>query len=433
MVTSTGADLKTMVREFVQWPAGYVRGAVAALRGDGRGWVLLSVAVGWLLVLGLRFAVPTLLPGIKVEFGIDNATAGAAITLIWGSYGLMQFPAGVLVDHVGERRLLAGSLLAAGASMVGFALAPVFSLFLVVCALFGIGTGLYGPARSIVISNTYPENDGAAFGATLAAGSIGAATFPLVVALVATRLGWRSSLWLLVPSCLLGAGLLWWAVPATGSNTDVSEPERAGPAATVKQVTAVLRRRTVLVMLGAVTLMLFVMQGLTAFLPTYLVERGFEPGTAAGMYTLLFVSGALFQSVAGTAADRFGDRQVLTITGGVSVLPLIALPFVDDLLPLVFISSLLGVRLGVMPVSNAYMVRELPTEIQGTAWGLIRTVFFAFGATGSVAVGVLADYGLFDESFLALAALTAIATALYRLLPSDATSRYTASEPVGRQ
>ena len=90
-------------------------------------------------------------------------------------------------------------------------------------------------------------------------------------------------------------------------------------------------------------------------------------------------------------------------------------------LVLVALVVLLGIRLAIAPVTNAYVVAVLPDDVQGTAWGLLRTGFFLIGATGSTFVGALADIDLFDEAFLALGAITAVAVALYAVLPPRAT------------
>lgn len=405
-----------MVPNLFRRATGFVRTTSTALRSDGRGWILISVAMGWLLVLGLRFAIPTLLPQIKAEFTISDTAAGIAITLIWGTYGLMQFPAGILVDRFGSRRLLTGSLLATCLSMVSFAIAPVFGLFLVACVLFGVSTGFFGPPRSIVLSNTYTKHDGTAFGATLAAGSIGAALIPLAIGVAVTQVEWRTIFWLLAPLGGVLAIGMWRFIP----EFDRTEgPIDGTTIETVRKIIGVLRRPIVVIMFIATALMLFVLQGLTAFLPTYFIEmKDLSQGTAAGLYSLLFVCGAVFQSTAGTAADRFGDKRVLVFIAGVSVIPLVALPFTDGFLPLALLTALLGIRLAVMPVSNAYIVRMLPAEIQGTVWGLIRSLFFGLGAFGSVFVGTFADANLFDEAFLILAGFTAVGTLLYLLLPS---------------
>ncbi|MFB6371951.1 MAG: hypothetical protein ABEN55_02265, partial [Bradymonadaceae bacterium] len=73
--------------------------------------------------------------------------------------------------------------------VVAFSLTPVFALFLLACAVFGLGTGLFGPPRATVLTRAYPENDGAAFGLVLAAGSIGAAALPVAASLLVDYIG----------------------------------------------------------------------------------------------------------------------------------------------------------------------------------------------------------------------------------------------------
>ncbi|MDY6818707.1 MAG: MFS transporter [Halobacteriales archaeon] len=409
----------------------HVSRTVASLRGEGRGWLLVVVALGWFIVLGMRFALPALLPQIKADFGIDNATAGLAVTLIWITYAGMQFPAGVIVDRVGERWLMVTSMALAAVSVLLFSLLSTFVIFLAVCVLFGLGTGLYGPPRATVISNTFLENDGTAFGLVLATGSIGAAALPVLASQITVHLGWRAAFGLSAPIFLLiGLGLWRWVprqtatVGTDGSGTENGVEDGDGDEddrtvlADAGAVRDAMMRRSVIVAMGAVMLMLFTFQGLTAFFPTYLVEtKGIQQSTAATLFGVLFICGALFQSIAGTIADRIGYARTLLIIAGVSVIPMTLLPLVDGVVSLAAIAVVLGVRLAIGPVSNAYILRILPPEVQGSTWGLIRTVFFTVGSTGSIVVGALADRALFDEAFLLLAGLTAVAAVFYWFLP----------------
>jgi MFS family permease len=384
------------------------------LRGGGRGWTLVAVALGWLLVLGLRFLLPALLPQIKAEFDLDNATAGLAVTVIWATYGLAQFPAGILVDRVGERRLLAGSLGLGAASLVVLWGAPVFLAFLAGCTVYGAGTGLFGPARGTVLARTFRDRQGAAFGVTLAAGSIGSAAFPFLSGLLVSSLGWRATVLLALPFLLLTSVLLWRFVP----ERDAAESRTLSLSQYRTDLLPAVRDPTVLVSVAGVTLMLFTFQGLTAFLPTYLIEqKGLTQQAASALFAALFLAGAGFQILGGSAADRFGDRAVLTALSAAGVLTLVAVPLAPGLPSLAVAVLLLGSRMAIIPVSNAYIIRVLPDTVQGTAWGFVRTVFFLVGATGSMFVGTLADAGLFDESFYALAALTAVAAAFFLRLP----------------
>jgi len=112
------------------------------------------------------------------------------------------------------------------------------------------------------------------------------------------------------------------------------------------------------------------------------------------------------------------DGTALGVTFAAGNVGSVVLPFVDGLAVLTVLSVLLGLRAGVGPLNNAYLVAVLPDEVEGVSYGLLRTVYLGIGATGSVAVGAFADADLFDEAFLVLGGLTAVVFGLYVLLPS---------------
>lgn len=396
----------------------FPRDTVGALRGDGRGWVLLTVAVGWLFTLGLRFLVPTLLPQVKSTFHLDNAAAGLAVTIIWGCYALMQFPAGLLTDRIGERTVLAASLAGSAASLALLAAAPLFVVFLLGAAAFGVGSGLYGPARGMSLSKAFPANDGAAFGITLAAGSLGSAVIPLVGGTAVGILGWRLLVGGTVPAFLVVAVLAWVTLPDPIDSAPRTDGGSAGASPSLRAVFRSLPRalgdRNVLLASVAFTFYLFAFQGLTAFLPTYLVtHEGIGQSLAGLIFSLLFVGGTICQVAVGTASDRYGARPVLVGVAVVAVVTLLAVPAVDGRLAWGVLVFLLGTRLALAPVTNSYIVARLPTDVQGAAWGFLRTCLFLVGSTGSVFVGAMADAGRFDAAFLALGGVTAVAVVCY--------------------
>jgi predicted MFS family arabinose efflux permease len=337
---------------------------------------------------------------------------------LWVAYALTQFPAGALVDRLGERRLLAASTVVATLGLFGYAVSPTFGVFLVATALFGFGSGLYGPPRGTVLSRTFPDRDGLAFGTVLAAGSLGAALLPVVATVLADGAGWRLAIGVTIPGFLVATVALWRVVPSVGQPVQTD-----GGSVAVRSVVGDLRRavasRRVLLAAGGAALMLFVFQGLTAFYTTYLVDvKNLTEGTAGALFGLLFVSGAAWQSLGGGLADRHGHGPVLAAVALSGVVPLVALPLVSGLFPLALIAVFLGVRLSMGPITNAYIVSLLPTDVRGTAWGLLRTSFFTIGAFGSTAVGAMADRSLFAEAFFVLAVLSALAGGIYLFLPS---------------
>jgi MFS family permease len=392
-----------------------VRVAVGRLR-RGHGWTLVVVAAGWLLVHGFRVALPALLPGIKAEFAVGNATAGFALTVLWFAYAGMQFPGGVVADRVGERRLLIGGVALGTCCLALFYLAPAFAVFLLACGAFGVGAGLFGTPRDMLLSRTFPETVNTAYTVTFAAGSLGAAALPFVVTALASRFGWRAAVLGLLPLFAVVLFGLWRVVPSTGRAVD---GDGLSARETVARTAAALADRTVLLASAGMVLFIFTYQSILSFLPTYLIEvKGLDQGFAAALFGLLFVFAAVVQPVAGTLADRYGERSTVLVLVVLSTVTLVALPFVEAGLALTLLVPVLGIRIAIGPLTSAYVVRELPEAVQGSGWGLLRTVFFGVGSTGSTVVGVFADAGLFDAAFLLLSALTGLIVVFWLLLPS---------------
>lgn len=370
----------------------------------------------------MRYVLPALLPQVKAAFAIDNATAGLAISAIWAGYAVMQFPAGVLADHLDERTVLSLSLALAALSLGAISVAPLFGVFLGACGLFGLVTGLFGTTRGIALSNFFAPSPERAFGVALAAGSIGSAALPFLASLLVDDLGWRVVVGLSLP-VFLGMAVGTWLLLPAARRTDGPEEPGISTSTVAGALGTAARDRRIIISVFALTLMLFTFQALTAFLPTYLIqEKAVSQQLAGGLFALLFVAGAGFQLVGGGAASRFGPRQVLVAVSVVGIVALGILPWVGGVVPLAVVMVVLASRLAVAPIANAYILGVLPDEATGTTWGLMRTIFFLLSSTGSAVVGALSDFGFFDEAFYLLAGLTAVAAVLFVLLP-DATTR----------
>ena len=387
--------------------------AVAPLRGDGRGWALVAIALGWLLILGTRITIPVLLPGIKDTFAINNATAGFVITVVWGVYGLSQFPAGIVTGRVGDRTMLIVSLAVMTVSIGALGVASSFSLFLVTAALVGVGNGLFGPTRGTLLSSIYPENASTAIGVTLAVGSLGAAGLPILAGALVNRVGWRLTIAGATPLLLATTVLAWRVVPLTTSGDRSVSSLRH-----LVDTVSVVGRRPVALGVGAKTVRVFVFQGLTAFLPTYLITtKGVTSLTASALLSLLFVSGAVTQAVGGRAVARFNYRRVLVTLAVGSAVPMLALPFVSSTAVVAVVVVLIGVQLGIAPVTNTYIIDALPDDARNGAWGFLRTTYFLLASTGSVFVGMLADAGRFDDAFWMLGGLLFVVALIFVFLP----------------
>lgn len=381
---------------------------------DGRVGVLVAVGFGWFLVLGIRLVVPALFPSIKAEFVFSNTIAGSIYTVLLGVAALLQFPGGVIADRVGGRSVLALGFGAGIAGLTLLAFAPVAWVFVLGIVLFGVGTGLYGTPRVTVLSAVYPERDGTAIGICSAAGNVGTTVLPVVAAVVTAAVGWRYGFGFALPLLVVGLALIWRFVPSDAGRT-------AGGSSPREEATHILHGlndRGVLLASTIMMVMFFAYQGLTAFLPTYLVTmKALSEQTAATLFGVFFAGGVVFQVLGGNLGDKFGHRRMLVVLLLASAVPLSVLPFVSGLVPLVVVVLSMSVVLGFWPIAFSYTIRALPDEVQASGLGLLRTVYLLVGAFGSTAVGVLADADLFDGAFFLLSGLALLSAGLGALLP----------------
>jgi MFS family permease len=158
---------------------------------------------------------------------------------------------------------------------------------------------------------------------------------------------------------------------------------------------------------------MFIYQSVTGFLPTYLVAtKDVSTTFAAVLYGLFFASAIVFQFFSGILSDRAGQRVGLAVFIGISVPAFILVSMVTSPIGLILAVLLLGSVLGGFPPGHAYAMRSLPSNIQGSGYGLLRTVYIALGAGGPVVIGLFADHGMFDEAFVLLALVAFIASSI---------------------
>ncbi|MFB6170145.1 MAG: nitrate/nitrite transporter [Haloarculaceae archaeon] len=393
--------------------AGSLRTTTRALLSDGDGWILLTVSMGWFLVLGARLVIPALLAPISAEFGLDLAGAGSIYSLLLFVAALLQFPSGILCDRLGGGRvMLAGFLLTFG-GVVLMAVAPALVAFVLGVVLFGLGTGTFGTPRVTVLAETYDEHEGTALGVLSGFGNAGTSILPVVAGALAVTVGWRAGFGVLVPLFLLTALGIYVFVPAgeaRGEGTAVRD--------TLRDVLAAARARDVVLITAVMTTMFFNYQGLTGMLVAYLMQaKGLSQTTASTLLGVFFVGGIGFQLVAGNLGDRIGADRALAGVAAASALTIAALTFVSGLPLLTAVVLLMSVQLGVWPLAFSYATSALPADVRAGGLGLLRTVYLVLAAPASALVGAMGDAGMFDTAFLVLAGIAAVATLVCLALP----------------
>lgn len=380
---------------------------VSVIVSETKGQVLLAISAGWFLSLGVRMIYPVLLPYFREAYSLDLRLAGLLLTVLWGGYAIGQLPGGVLTDWLGERIVLSLSTMVSAVMLVFVVTAGFPIVLFVTTGLFGLATALYGVARFTAISEVFPNRDGIAIGITLAAGNLGNVVLPASGGAIAAVFAWYYGLGFTIPLFVIVAVGLWSVVPKT--SVKETNSGQTNIRIIVLAVLHELRRPPIIIVTVILILSFSIWQSFTGFYPTYLIEvKGFSPSVATGIFSLYFALGIVIQPLAGAAYDRFGIRRTLPVFLGGAAMALIALPVTTGLIPVLGLTVFLAGMMSNIAVTMPFLTDELPSEIQGTGLGVLRTGYMMIGAISPTLFGSLADVGLFDEAFWLLAVLVGL-------------------------
>ncbi len=388
------------------------------LCADGRGWVLCMVSLGWFLSMGVRLIYPVILPQLVAEYQITYGTAGLSLSLLWVSYAAVNTPAGMLADYFGERLLLVVSMVLSLLGIIAVIASQTFLQFLLSTIVLGAGTGLFGTTGTTVLTDVYTRHDTTAISLSQIAGSLGSIVLPVIAGLLAVALGWRVGLAYAAPGFVIVCLGLWLSLPARTS--PVVDSVNQHPGDILRNIQDTFSNRALLLVVGGLTAVGVVYQGITGFLPMYLIDiKGFTQQEATLFFGVLFVAMIVGKIVSGPLANRLGNRATLIGYSAVSLPGFVLLPVVDSTILILVSVWFTGLILGYTPVATTYALELIPGDVQGSVFGIIRTTFLGTGALAPPVIGYLADVGLFDLAFASFVIFAILGVVLSYFLPSD--------------
>jgi predicted MFS family arabinose efflux permease len=393
-----------------------IKQLVIDLHKDGQGWILLLISLGWFFSLGIRLTYPVILPQVSAEFEISYETAGTTLSLLWVCYAMLSIPGGALADKLGERLLLVGSLVIISGGVVAVGLAQSFLQFLVATALLGTGCGLFGTTGTTVLTDIYSSHDATAMSISQSSGSVGTVLLPFIAGSIAVATGWRFGLWYVIPGLAIVTAGLWVAVPKTTSSQIESREQSVG--AIVGQIGSIITKRSVIFVLGGLTCVGFTFQGLTGFLPVYLIEvKNFSQEDASLLFGFFFTSMIFSKLASGPLAERYGRRLALTLFLLCSAPGLFILPFVDSTIAIAIAVWITGLVIGYTPVAMVAAIAAFPSDIKGSGFGIVRALFIGLGTLAPPFVGRLADRGAFNLALLYLGLILVVGIGFTLCIP----------------
>jgi predicted MFS family arabinose efflux permease len=259
-------------------------------------WALLVFA--WVANYVVRMAFSALLGPIMAELDLSYTRAGVLATGFFYAYAFMQFPAGLLGDRFGRRRVLAIGLVAGGLACMATGLATSFATLLVIRLLTGASQGcLFSNDRAIIAAVTPPDKISLGQGVSFSGPGLGIMLGLLLGGVLGEHLSWRWVFVLFGVPPIIAALLVLRFVPASSpGSVDASIGRR------VKEV---VRERALWILAIPGLTVMWVQFVLITWAPLLYVDAGVTDLASAGFLSSLLGVAAVLGLVAG---GWLGDR-----------------------------------------------------------------------------------------------------------------------------
>lgn len=382
-------------------------------------WSILLVAV--IVQLGFSAAdqgIPLLTGFVKNDLGVSSTVAGLIVSSFLAGKVFGSYLAGKAADSLGEREILVGAGLVAGA-LIGIAAATPVAVMvpLLVAAGFVSAAGPPGGARLVLLAFP-PSRRGLALGIRQTGIPLAGLLVALVLPSVARTTGWRWGLVVIAGIMLLAIVPLYMTAVAPQRTRDRLSDRRV-------RIGKIWNLR-LLTIWGC--LLVTGQYAVVGFLPLDLHESaGLTLPQAALMVAVAQAAGIPGRVVWAAMSDRHHSRGrkpfllLLTGVGLLSAVLLFVLPRSAPLPVLFGVAAIAGISLIGYQGLFMTMVAETTGPAQsGAATGFAVTFVFAAAAVTLPLYGLVADVaGSFRAIWLALSVVLALAFAPALFLRAD--------------
>lgn len=362
------------------------------------GRILFVSALAWAVLQTGRFTLPLLLPEIRRGLSLTLGQTGLVLTLLQGIYAFSQYPSGRFSDSWSRISLIIPGL---GVLTLSFLLVggtSTYSVLLLGAAILGLGKGLYSIPSRAFLSDLFGGRRGRALGFFSAGSDFGGILASVVAVLVLQYMTWRAPfLSIAVVLGFVTALYFWWSQePYTIRRTDLNVLQ------TIGRLIKTPRQRRILL---AYALFYFMVNGVINFLPTYLrTAKGLSPVLASGAYSLLFLVGMGAKPAAGELSDRISRRTVSLgglLLSAISLSIVLLAHSVEGVLTATVLFAV-GYKAQI-PLIDATVMENAPTENVGGDLGAARGLFQGIGSLGPAYIGFMAQTYDYSIAFAGLA------------------------------
>ena len=354
-------------------------------------------------------ALPAIMALLVLQSGYTYLAAGLLITVYNSVSSFTQPVIGWVHDRRGIGLPLGLSILVSGLFISLVGVAGSYAVILVCCAVAALGHAAFHPVALATTGRLSQDaNRGRLLSYFVVGGNLGFALGPVVAGAALDLFGLTGTLLLAIPALVM-AIILYFLQPIAPAPARVTgdRPVESAPPTDWKAMA---------ILLAASSLRAVVIFGSVAFLPAYLVGRGYDLLTANVLATAMLAAGVAGQMAGGALSDRRGRKEVIVAGMAVAIVALAAFLATTGWVSILFLLCFGFALWSSFSVTLAIAHELMPGEL-GLSSGLLLGFSMGLGGLGVAAIGSLADTVGLAAALSTLILPLAAATVLMGVLP----------------
>ena len=251
------------------------------------------------------YALPPLFLLLRAEFNVSTFQIGL-IGAVSGVISIFQGPAGYLVERFGSKRLTVFSMLGCSVAVFLYSLAPFFEFLLAIAALFSLSQVVFHPATYAMVTQRSSSSNKAKFIAYHQVGGfIGSAVGTVVVASLASMVGWRRTLQV-IPAVGLVIIFLFWKFVSEDPQVEQSTSTDLTPSENTEF------RFTPPLFVLVLSISVLSIGNVQSFIPLFLTEAYGENVVWAGVLTGVMIAvGSVMSLLGGALSDKYDKTLIM--------------------------------------------------------------------------------------------------------------------------
>ena len=377
--------------------------------------------VGLLAIFSSTISKSPALPLFVSHLGGGPAAMGLIASISACTGILCSFPAGILSDRIGRKRMLLFSAIVFATAPFLYLVVREFWQLALVRVYHGLATAIFVPVAMAMVSDLFQKGRGEKMGWFSTATLLGRFIAP---ALGGAILGFYANK---QASSVSGAGFhtLYFVCGIAGLAVFVSVfflPDlnggrriNTGPRPHWREgISELLGNRGIMMTCGVEAAILFAYGIFETFLPAHALMAGLNPYQIGLCLSSQVITIALTKPAMGRFSDRH-DRPHQILAGAIAASICIAFfAIAGSFVPLLALSIFLGLAISVVTSASAAHIADLSKDTaQGSAMGILGSIMDMGHSLGPLMGGLLAASLGLSASFLGACTVLAVASLLF--------------------